>query len=243
MRVDKLFILFVKEEEEVAVEEIEAGGAALYTKYTKRNDPGRGPVPGNVARYKITYNSFEDAKDLQIVHCDGPNDLAAGEPAAGTVGVYVFGHGSGGNLLGVSEDGLAAIFEKLKLKRIDKLCFISCALANSKKPAGGHDAPGKTYLERICTVLAGKDLKPKIAGYTDFVTIVPAAELPDIKIKGLDAAGYQQNQGRKAIKLGSGKIARTKDATNERKLSQKLVYVWREGGVANLDYSEWTDKH
>lgn len=203
-------------------EEVTAGLAALE----HRNSSKAGLVK------RVDFASEKDVPKLDV----------AGVKDGGRIGVYVVGHASFNIFDKTSEfritpELLAAFIARLmgefRNPDLAKVCLVGCGIARG----GEADLTKVTnqqgsYLQKFCLVLnSNHSLSPKVAGWDCFITI---------NRKGSPADGQEALSvyGQKKYKIDKS----SKLVTEEARTEHKFAYVCRDGGVAKLELSDWSDK-
>jgi hypothetical protein len=141
VKVNTLFILNIQPSEEETV----AGSQALYER--NRSKPCRTVVVEVDALLMGLQQTQPPPKYIQGTK-DPPND--------DNVGVYVVAHGTGNGIWGCDGERLAEIFTLLRIKKVTKLCILSCAIAEDKpgsSQSGGQASSQKRAIEEMCEEL------------------------------------------------------------------------------------------
>lgn len=254
MRVDRLAIVGVMTDNPVQDKETEAGAYALLQKYRDRYPD----MPWTLQFVKLgatkganEWNAQEDkVTDGQSIGFD---------QAMGSLGVYVFAHGSMAGLAGVVDEAKFYVMLKhLKLLSVKKLCLIACVSAG-EPIKDGNVVGNPSTLWRLCQYLGqeGRECRPVMAGWNSFVTVVndemfktnkedtKPMTLGDWKTKNAKKRGVLdpgQFIGKKAVEGPRGKPEKIL-ASNPLSDSntKKLFYLYKDGAM-RVAYKDWTDK-
>jgi hypothetical protein len=249
MRTGRLAIICVCDEDAAATNEVRGSGTALYERYVKIRLPKPLDTAGKVTAWAVNPNNalLVIVPPLNInldpehhkIH-EGANYKNKSE---GNLGVYIVVHGMKGTIAGVEPETIVKLIEDLGLKDVSKLAFLTSALAKDTDFVSGTEAKDRTYLYKICECLAKNGIKPKMAGWTNLITVVYLgmdnhANDDAVKKKVLSEGkeiNYVKETGRKAVIRGGAKEDPNRDQlslmTKERRKRQKLCYVYRDGGV------------
>lgn len=235
--------------------EIERGGEALYHKYTSSDRRAAEARPAMVSLWHVKPRSGGVPLSVECIRRSNFVPTEKEED----IGAYLFAHGTHGSPIDFSAKDLPVIFEEIGIERLRKLSLVGCSLGSTALVENGKTEAARNFLQEACSVLAEKKLTPKIAGYSDFVTIVPADRLDGEEIGDkkkdifekkdgqLRSASRAEHAGRKAIRAPDKRQVLAKDRRelirggNDRK-PQKLVYQLRAGEPARLTLADWSDK-
>jgi hypothetical protein len=262
VRVDRLAIICVLCEQDKLDKETKAGGQALYSLYTRPKDFGRDHVMDGrkVALYHVQckLNTNKDVVNSEWDNADRVDKIAGGDEVGGDrgkLGVYLMAHSAGVDLHGFHPHKVPQLLETLKLGSVEKLCLIACKGGfgdeqMNQDTALMDDKGNPSILYSLCQHLGQKGVKPKIAGWKGFVSVV-SGNRPDEKHlqvhtkprQGNEIGSYEEHTGRKIIRPNPNykNVLTKSDTGKEAKKAQKIYYVWN-NGVKCLANEDWTDK-
>jgi hypothetical protein len=260
MRTARVAIFCMADANEDPQSEVKASGDALYKRYTNPR-PNSTAMPNDKVSGRINPDNMllVNVEMVGFPSYDAPYDKSDyafevvkqgrryNDSSAGDLGVYVVVHAADGSTMGLRPSAIGGFLAQFGLTDVRKLAFVACALAKKTDFEVGTEEKHRTFLYDVCEHLGKQNIKPKMAGWTDFITVIYPGMQEQVKdrvgkpvIEKKAEINYADNIGRKAIK------GHEKDTlampTQERRLNKKLFYVYREGGVAALSYPEWTDK-
>ncbi|HEX8697543.1 MAG TPA: hypothetical protein VF815_01770 [Myxococcaceae bacterium] len=233
MKVDRLLILCFKRGTDT---EVEKGGEALYQRNMSRG----------LRKIELVYIHPDTGVATRQSKHKAELPTLPGEG----VGVYVIGHsvsplpGLMRKFSGISAQALAGIvancLRPMAVKKIRKLCFAACFLA--------EDAGEDGFLDKFAQEFAEQGFVPKIAGWASWVsTLQPDMPLPSsrnlydrnsgspVKVEREEFARYQ---GRKAVNTSKRVVVSDAKAREEAK---RFIWV-KEGQVTVLSYDDWHDQ-
>lgn len=228
-------------------DEIKGGGEALWTRYLQR------PPPRGLRLTHVKTSDPAWGEPPDISHVKGKD---VQPPLDGTVGMYVYGHGSyQRQLLGnLKHDELAAVIAtKLGIGRLDKLCLLSCKLGQDT-PAPTPDAqPGYSYLRNLCASLASHGLTPKVAGWNDFITVAYTGMASNHHprknkntretVEVVEKSWSSTTVGRKVAHGLTGQInSKPAFVNDEMRQAKKSYWTCVDGNVTAIAYGDWHDK-
>jgi hypothetical protein len=195
--------------------------------------------------------------ELWYTHPDlGTFTLA--EPAGGDVGkgegtgLYVVGHSvlplvGEQKFAGIGAEPAAGIVAKFLKERdvadLRKLCLVACNAA-----AGKHGE--KSFLENFAVALYTEGFRPKLAGWTTWVSILqPQMPLPSGRNlyvydpeteahRKVEKESFGEYRGRKAVNTDKRVVVSNNAARAEAK---RFVWVKEDGGVTALTAEDWHD--
>ena len=155
--------------------EIERGGEALYHKYTASDRRAADARPEMVALWHVTPRM--GGAPLSVV-CIKRSKFVDSQHEE-NIGVYLFAHGARGKPMDFNAKDLVVIFDEIGIARMRKLSLVGCSLGQKPCVDANKTEAARNFLEKACAVLAEKKPTPKIAGISDFVTLVPADRRDD----------------------------------------------------------------
>jgi hypothetical protein len=218
-----------------AIAEITGGAQGLYSKYVLTRKLGNA---GTLIGVEVDFKKNE-VTSTTVEHGSEPN----ADDGAEKVGVYVFGHGHFSTCGGLEASGLASLIgSRINLKRVDKLCLVSCGLADENL--------GVPYIASLCIELAKFNLFPLVAGWDDFITIAYAGMnqfYPHDSKKKIDITndmvGKKILRGKQGWLNSKNVLANHQSTATKRDQLITQKHVWQfKGGVAVKVAAGWSDK-
>jgi|GEM_PF-3763438 len=141
-------------------------------------------------------------------------------------------------------------------KELEKVVFLACAIAPKTKDFdnGAHD-PGKAigYLMTFLLCLKDEGVYPRIAGYDNFVSLVPlqaSEKNPILTDTGnrdnelLDTEDYKVHAGRKVGRNKSNEWGLARPKVGDKKSyseAHKRVFYFKDGMIHVADGGGWSD--
>jgi hypothetical protein len=249
MRTDRLAIVCLAALHDDPLSEITAASYALRARHENLGLISPNKIMLAFVDVSSDYDSdFIPGKDKIETPVLG-NEFASSN---GSLGVYLVAHGVDGDIPLFGPKKFYGVMKKLNLlDNLTKIAIIACGLAGRNDFSGASETR-KSYLFDLCKELGENNVAPKIAGWTDFITVVYdqmweegegrlGKKVMATKRKQID---YLSKIGRRAAY--SAKPGQTKGKlalmNSETKKEQKLYYVYREGGVIKLAREDWVDK-
>jgi hypothetical protein len=215
MRSAKLFIVAIDGKQGPL--EVQTSATGLYTKYSARQDVNK--------EVEVVYLS-RNGTVRDNMGC-GKVNIADGD----TLGMYVVAH-CGDFSTAVWDHNLAVGIKKFLDTRaaaapykLDKCCLVVCNGAKdppelSKPLSEGGEA---ALIRQFAKLLSDAGLKPRLAGWTGYVTVDPGGKKKIISSSTIKE-GFASDMS----------ISRAK---------QKMVYVWEDSsGYVRKDFEAWSDK-
>ena len=125
--------------------------------------------PDNVLHVNV--NEFginiPEMRSVETVH----SGAHYSDRSVGTLGVYFLVHRINGTTL-IAPETVGSVLEQFNLTDVSKLAFVSCNLAKKTDFQPGTEEKDRSFLYKLCKYLGEKGIRPKMAGWTDFITVV-----------------------------------------------------------------------
>jgi hypothetical protein len=215
MQTPKLLIVAIRGVH--GIDEVDIGAKGMFDKYSSRTLPN-----GSKQQVALVYLS-RSGNEVEKEKCLGKLELSDGD----TLGVYIVAHSGDMNTAIYDHDLVANIKRKFLDKKdtqykLDKVCLAVCTGAKDAEETLCESHQG-VLIAKFAELLARHNLRPRLAGWTGFVTA--------------------DQTGKKRI-LSSTNLKNdyVSNLTKSRSI-QKLVYVYdNEKGYVRKALSDWTDK-